>query len=84
MSGEAFDSCRGPSAKGLSETGGWHNRLCYGLCQAGKLLEQFFCSLWLCLLVGLAAVMCSPGASAAELCASSSAKEDPVRAGQKG
>jgi hypothetical protein len=25
--------------------GGWHNRLCYGFCQAGKLLEQVFCSL---------------------------------------
>ena len=27
MSGEAFDICRGPCAKGLCETGGWHNRL---------------------------------------------------------
>jgi hypothetical protein len=28
MFGEAFESCRGPCAKGLWETGGWHNRLC--------------------------------------------------------
>ena len=30
MSGETFDSCRGPCAKGLWETGGWHNRLYNG------------------------------------------------------
>ena len=26
--------------------GGCANRLCYGLCQAERLLEKFFCSLW--------------------------------------
>jgi hypothetical protein len=31
---------------------------CYGLCQEGDLLEQAFCSLWLCLLIGLAAQLC--------------------------
>ena len=31
------------------------NWACYGLCQEGDLLEQAFCSLWLCLLIGLAA-----------------------------
>ena len=30
------------------------NWACYGLCQEGDLLEQAFCSLWLCLLIGLA------------------------------
>jgi hypothetical protein len=43
MFGEPFESCRGPCAKGLWETGGWHNRRCYGLCQAGDLLEEVFC-----------------------------------------
>ena len=32
------------------------NWACYGLCQEGDLLEQAFCSLWLCLLIGLACV----------------------------
>ncbi len=41
MSGEAFDSCRGPSAKGLSETGGWHNRLYNGTGPATRLQAAF-------------------------------------------
>jgi hypothetical protein len=35
------------------------NWACYGLCQEGDLLEQAFCSLWLCLLIGLAAQLCA-------------------------
>ena len=66
--------CRGPCAKGLWETGGWHNRLCYGFCQAGDVLEQVFCSLWLCLVICLAAAVIvfpqlSPRRPAPELCA---------------
>ena len=37
MSGEAFDSCRGPCAKGLWETGGWHNRIYNGTGSATRL-----------------------------------------------
>ena len=50
------------------------NWACYGLCQEGDLLEQAFCSLWLCLLIGLAAQLfvfardSSAAASGAVMC----------------
>ena len=50
------------------------NWACYGSCQEGDLLEQAFCSLWLCLLIGLAAQLfvfardSSAAASGAVMC----------------